>query len=214
MNLYNVLISIFEEKLEDKENTKDIKDLKNIKDVIEKYNVLPDIKNISIQFGYSNLALTTSENLESIEDSDFSNIPKDEEEEQKEEQKEKFTQITNKNVFYILKYIKRKIENFKIQNKPKGNELPFIIKISWNFGSIRYSLEVNIYKEKMNVYSYEINNSKHQEGIINNFITERRKIIKNSPFRLLGSIFVFNDWFYGWDKKKAIEGLESRKIKK
>jgi hypothetical protein len=213
-NLYKILMNIFEQDtIVDKE---ELDDIKNIRKVVKTYSIIKDIKNISITFGYSDLGLNESQKFEEIKDNDFVDLPKEEQEQQFETDKE-FIEIKNSNVLSILKYIKRKIENKMkdkvLDQKNKPLKLPFIIKISWHLGSIEYSLETNYFEEKLTVVDYQINKSKNQVNKIKRFIDLRKKYIKNSPFRLLGSIFIFNDWYYDWNIEAAAEGLKRRKIK-
>ena len=209
-DLYKVLVNIFEQDtiVDEKE---ELEDIKNIREIVRTYSIIKDIKNISITFGYSDLGLNESQKLEEIKDNDFVNLPKEEQEQRFETDKE-FIEIKNSNVLSILKYIKRKIENKMkdkvLDQKNKPLELPFIIKISWHLGSIEYYLETNYSEEKLTVVDYQINKSKNQVNKIKRFIDLRKKYIKNSPFRLLGSIFIFNDWYYDWNIKAAEEGLK------
>ena len=69
MNLYNILELIVEQ-IGQKENTnvekvQDEKDVKTIQDFVEKYEILDNIKNFSVAFGYSKLGLET-ETLETV----------------------------------------------------------------------------------------------------------------------------------------------------
>jgi len=214
-NLYKILMNIFEQdKIVDEKE--ELEDIKNIREIVRTYSIIKDIKNISITFGYSDLGLNESQKFEEIKDNDFVNLPKEEGQQQFETDKE-FIEIKNSNVLSILRYIKRKIENKMkdkvLDQKDKPLELPFIIKISWHLGSIEYYLETNYFKGKLTVIDYQINKSKNQVNKINRFINLRKKYIKNSPFRLLGSIFIFNDWYYDWNIEATEKGLMSRKIK-
>lgn len=207
MNLYNILQSIVEQ-IEENTDSINIKDIKNIKEFIDNYNITDGIKNISVTFGYSTLALGQG-NFESVNVNDLKKLDKN-----IEIAKREFT-ITNNNVLNVLNYIKSKIQS-KINKKVKaedGTVLPFIIIISWNHNSIEYKLTVNLSNNKLFVNEYSINNVDNQVDTVQNFITSRKKQINDSPFRLLGSILIFNDWLYGWDKDTFEKEIENRRIK-
>jgi hypothetical protein len=206
-NLYQVLNTIFEqdENLDQKEEEKDIK---TIQDFIKNYSILKNIKDFTVSFGYSDLGLNEEQNLESISSEDINNVP--------DISTEKETlQINNQNVLKILNFIKRKIIN-KMIKKPKDQNnrtliLPFIIKISWIYAGVKYNLNSNYFNKKLIVTDYDVNNSTHQVDKINRFIS-KRSVIKNSPFRLLGSILVYNDWAYDWSIKDMEQDLPNRKL--
>lgn len=213
MNLYNILELIVEQ-IGQKENTnvekvQDEKDVKTIQDFVEKYQILDNIKNFSVAFGYSKLGLET-ETLETVSLDDLSRN----EELQKDLQIEGSTiQITNNSVLKILQYISNKMKN-AINKKVivEGSTLPFIIIISWDYAGSSYIISSNYQNKKLTIYEYTINKGKHQVEKINRFIS-KRGVIKNSPYRLLGSILVYHDWFYGWDIKTFENDIEKRKMK-
>ena len=185
MNLYNVLVSIFEEKLED-DKKENVKDVKTIEDFIDNYKIF-NIKNLTVSFGYSTLGLEASENLESINLNDLKNI------EGLEVETGNVFEINNNNVTKVLLYIKTKLQRSINQKVSVGGTLlPFIIIISWSYLGINYILTSNYTNKKLIIYEYSINGSKNQVEKINTFIS-KRGVIKNSPFRLLGSILVYHD---------------------
>ena len=204
-NLYKVLTSIFEQE-EENNQQEDKKDVITIQDFIKTYSIEKYIKNFSISFGYSKLGLEP-ENLENISDTDLENI--------EGIQTEKEFQINNSNVMRILIYIKqRMINKMKEKTFDQNNKLiklPFIIRISWKYAGINYSLNANYFNKKLTINDYTINNSTQQVAKINRFIS-KRNIIKNSPFRLLGSILVYNDWIFNWDIEEMEKDLPNRKI--
>jgi hypothetical protein len=209
-NLYKVLTSIFEEELprEETEEEQENKDIKTIDDFLKNYSVLKGVKNILISFGYSDLGLNKSQNLENISDDDIKALPEFDIEKESLE-------INNKNVITILRFINRKIrekmkEKVFDQNK-KPIKVPFIIKISWKYGGIPYYIEASYFNRILIVNDYMVNNSKNQVDKVNKFI-KQRKVIKNSPFRLLGSIFIYNDWFYDWNTKNMQSELKDRRL--
>jgi hypothetical protein len=204
MNLYNVLISIFEEKLED-DKKEDIKDVKTIEDFIDNYKIF-NIKNLTVSFGYSTLGLEASENLESINLNDLKNI------EGLEIETGNVFEINNNNVTKVLLYIKTKLQRSINQKVSAGGTLlPFIIIISWSYLGINYILTSNYTNKKLIIYEYSINGSKNQVEKINRFIS-KRGIIKNSPFRLLGSILVYHDWVYDWNMIDFKKDVEERRL--
>lgn len=206
-NLYKVLVNIFEQEQNDENEKKEEEsDIKNIEDFLKKYKIIENVKDISISFGYSNFGLE-SQKLSRITDSDIiSNF----------ETEKKSLEINNQNVLSILRYINREIKN-KIKDKlydqnKKQIKSPFILKISWKYGAISYYVEANYFNKILTINDYTINDSNAQFQKINKFINQRKKQIKNSPFRLLGSIFIFNDWFYDWNIDKMESELQNRKI--
>jgi hypothetical protein len=204
MNLYNVLISIFEEKLED-DKKEDVKDVKTIEDFIDNYKIF-NIKNLTVSFGYSTLGLEASENLESINLNDLKNI------EGLEIETGNVFEINNNNVTKVLLYIKTKLQRSINQKVSAGGTLlPFIIIISWSYLGINYILTSNYTNKKLIIYEYSINGSKNQVEKINRFIS-KRGIIKNSPFRLLGSILVYHDWVYDWNMIDFKKDVEERRL--
>jgi hypothetical protein len=208
-DLKKIFLSIIQEEVKEEMQDKqeEEKDINTIQDFVKNYSVEKYIKDFSISFGYSKLGLEEEE-LEKISDIDLQSIDGIETE-------EKF-QINNSNVMTILKYIKRRMIN-KMREKvyDQNNRviiLPFIIRISWKYAGIDYSLSANYSNRKLIINDYSINNSTQQVSKINRFIS-RRSVIKNSPFRLLGSILVYNDWIYDWDMKEMEEDLLDRKLK-
>jgi hypothetical protein len=202
-NLYKVLISIFEQ---DENTQEEEKDVRTIQDFIKNYSIEKYIKDFSISFGYSKLGLE-KENLENISNTDLENI--------EGIQTEKEFQINNSNVMRILMYIKQRIIN-KMREKTLDQDnklikLPFIIRISWKYAGINYTLSANYFNKKLTVNDYTINNSTQQVTKINRFIS-KRSVIKNSPFRLLGSILIYNDWIFNWDIEEMEKNLPNRKI--
>ena len=205
-NLYKILTSILEQDENTQEKEEEKKDITTIQDFIKNYSIKKDIKDFSISFGYSKLGLE-QENLESISDNDLENI--------EGIQTEKEFQINNSNVMRILMYIKQRIIN-KMREKTldqnnKSIKLPFIIRISWKYAGINYSLNANYSNKKLIINDYIINNSTQQVPKVNRFIS-KRSVIKNSPFRLLGSILVYNDWISDWDMEEMEKDLPNRKI--
>ena len=205
-NLYKILTSILEQDENTQEKEEEKKDITTIQDFIKNYSRNKDIKDFSISFGYSKLGLE-QENLESISDNDLENI--------EGIQTEKEFQINNSNVMRILMYIKQRIIN-KMREKTldqnnKSIKLPFIIRISWKYAGINYSLNANYSNKKLIINDYIINNSTQQVPKVNRFIS-KRSVIKNSPFRLLGSILVYNDWISDWDMEEMEKDLPNRKI--
>ena len=205
-NLYKILTSILEQDENTQEQEEEKKDITTIQDFIKNYSIEKDIKDFSISFGYSKLGLE-QENLENISDNDLENI--------EGIQTEKEFQINNSNVMRILMYIKQRIIN-KMREKTldqnnKSIKLPFIIRISWKYAGINYSLNANYSNKKLIINDYIINNSTQQVPKVNRFIS-KRSVIKNSPFRLLGSILVYNDWISDWDMEEMEKDLPNRKI--
>ena len=205
-NLYKILTSILEQDENTQEKEEEKKDITTIQDFIKNYSIEKDIKDFSISFGYSKLGLE-QENLENISNTDLENI--------EGIQTEKEFQINNSNVMRILMYIKQRIIN-KMREKTldqnnKSIKLPFIIRISWKYAGINYSLNANYSNKKLIINDYIINNSTQQVPKINRFIS-KRSVIKNSPFRLLGSILVYNDWISDWDMEEMEKDLPNRKI--
>jgi hypothetical protein len=204
MNLYNVLVSIFEEKLED-DKKENVKDVKTIEDFIDNYKIF-NIKNLTVSFGYSTLGLEASENLESINLNDLKNI------EGLEVETGNVFEINNNNVTKVLLYIKTKLQRSINQKVSVGGTLlPFIIIISWSYLGINYILTSNYTNKKLIIYEYSINGSKNQVEKINTFIS-KRGVIKNSPFRLLGSILVYHDWVYDWNMIDFKKDVEERRL--
>jgi hypothetical protein len=210
-NLYQILNIIFEEN-ENLDQTEEVdqdkKDNQTIQEFIKTYSILKNIKEFTISFGYSDLGLNEEQDLESISSEDIKSIPDIETEKET-------LQINNQNVLKILNFIKRKI-TVKMIKKPKDQNnrtmiLPFIIKMSWTYAGVKYNLNSNYFNKKLTVTDYNVNNSTHQVDKINRFIS-RRSVIKNSPFRLLGSILVYNDWAYDWSIKDMEQDLPNRKI--
>ena len=205
-NLYKILTSILEQDENTQEKEEEKKDITTIQDFIKNYSIEKDIKDFSISFGYSKLGLE-QENLENISNTDLENI--------EGIQTEKEFQINNSNVMRILMYIKQRMIN-KMREKTldqnnKSIKLPFIIRISWKYAGINYSLNANYSNKKLIINDYIINNSTQQVPKINRFIS-KRSVIKNSPFRLLGSILVYNDWISDWDMEEMEKDLPNRKI--
>lgn len=205
-NLYEILTTILEQNENVQEEEQ--KDVKTIDDFIKTYSILKGIRGILISFGYSDLGLNKSQNLENISDEDIKALP------EFETQKESL-EINNRNVITILRFINRRIkEKMKEKVFDQNNKLikvPFIIKISWKYGGIPYYVEANYFNKILIINDYKVNNSTNQVDKINKFI-KQRKVIKNSPFRLLGSIFVYNDWFYDWNKEEMEKDLSNRKL--
>lgn len=205
-NLYKILVNIFEQEENDENKKEEEKDIKNIEDFLKQYKIIENIKDISISFGYSNFGLE-SETLSNITHNDIiSNF----------ETEKKSLEINNQNILSILRYINREIKN-KMKEKvydqnKKQIKTPFILKISWKHGAISYYVEANYFNKILTVNDYTINDSNAQFQKINKFIKQRKKQIENSPFRLLGSIFIFNDWFYDWNMEKMELELLNRKI--
>ena len=213
MNLYNILVSIVEQIQNndiDVEKVEDQKDVRTIEDFLQKYEILTGIKNFSVAFGYSKLGLET-ETLETISLDDISKS----EELQNDLQTEGATvQISNNNVLKILKYVSNKMKisiNKKIM--VEGSTLPFIVIISWDYAGSSYVISSSYQNKKLTIYEYTINKAKHQIEKINRFIS-KKGVVRNSPYRLLGSILVYHDWFYSWDTKKFESDIEERRIKK
>ena len=205
-NLYKILTSILEQDENTQEKEEEKKDITTIQDFIKNYSIEKDIKDFSISFGYSKLGLE-QENLENISNTDLENI--------EGIQTEKEFQINNSNVMRILIYIKQRMIN-KMREKTldqnnKSIKLPFIIRISWKYAGINYSLNANYSNKKLIINDYIINNSTQQVPKVNRFIS-KRSVIKNSPFRLLGSILVYNDWISDWDMEEMEKDLPNRKI--
>ena len=205
-NLYKILTSILEQDENTQEKEEEKKDITTIQDFIKNYSIEKDIKDFSISFGYSKLGLE-QENLENISNTDLENI--------EGIQTEKEFQINNSNVMRILMYIKQRMIN-KMREKTldqnnKSIKLPFIIRISWKYAGINYSLNANYSNKKLIINDYIINNSTQQVPKVNRFIS-KRSVIKNSPFRLLGSILVYNDWISDWDMEEMEKDLPNRKI--
>jgi hypothetical protein len=192
--------------VENSEELEDKNDNSTIQEFIKNYSILKNIKDFSVSFGYSSLGLE-EENLERISEEDIIGIS------DIEVEKENF--INSRNVLIILNYIKRRIIN-KMRIKPTDQNnkiliLPFIIKVSWTYASVKYNLYSNYFNKKLTVNDYTVNNSTHQVNKINRFIS-RRSVIKNSPFRLLGSILVYNDWSYNWSIEEMEADLPNRKL--
>ena len=206
-DLYKVLANIFEQD-ENISNQEELEDTNTIREFIQKYSIIRGINNVLISYGYSDLA-TSEKDLEHIDDEDIKNISG-------LEQEKESVEIKNSNVLSFLKYVKNRIQlkmkDDVLDQNNKKIEVPFIIMISWKYASIPYSIITNYFNGKLTITEYKIKNSDSQVGKINKFINSRKKYIKNSPFRLLGSIFVFNDWFYNWNIRQMEEDLINRKI--
>lgn len=207
-NLHKILTSILEQEEEKNSNEEEQKDVKTIEDFIKTYSILKGIKNVFISYGYSDLGLSKSQDLENINDNDIKAVPELETEKEPVE-------INNRNAISILRFINRKIrkkmsEKVYDQNR-KLIQVPFVIKVSWKFGGISYYIEANYFNKVLIINDYKINNSNIQVEKVNKFI-KQRKLIKNSPFRLLGSIFIYNDWFYDWNLEEMQKDLVNRKI--
>lgn len=207
-DLKKIFLSIIEEQVEENQDKKEEEnDVNTIQDFVKNYSIEKYIKEFSISFGYSKLGLEEEE-LEKISDIDLQNI-------EGIETEERF-QINNSNVMIILKYIKqRMIVQMRKKVYDQDNKiliLPFIIRVSWKYAGINYSLNANYSNKRLIIVDYTINNSPQQVSKINRFIS-RRSVIKNSPFRLLGSILVYNDWIFNWDMQALEEDLPNRKIK-
>jgi hypothetical protein len=206
-DLYKVLVNIFEQD-ENTSNQEELEDTNTIREFVQKYSIIRGINNVLISYGYSDLA-TSEKDLEHIDDEDIKNISG-------LEQEKESVEIKNSNVLSFLKYVKNRIQlkmkDDVLDQNNKKIEVPFIIMISWKYASIPYSIITNYFNGKLTITEYKIKNSDSQVGKINKFINSRKKYIKNSPFRLLGSIFVFNDWFYNWNIRQMEEDLINRKI--
>ena len=112
---------------------------------------------------------------------------------------------------YIKQRMINKMREKTLDQNNKSIKLPFIIRISWKYAGINYSLNANYSNKKLIINDYIINNSTQQVPKVNRFIS-KRSVIKNSPFRLLGSILVYNDWISDWDMEEMEKDLPNRKI--
>lgn len=128
------------------------------------------------------------------------------------------TNVKSTNVLQVLRDFKSEVEAFSsTENFPSTFSLTF----QWTPKSEpnkQHNLSLSVsksnseYKVK-SVTSYSVGVSQSNEESVNTvkrFLKNNKSYIKNSPFRLLASVLVYNDWVYDWDVEKMQANLPSR----
>ncbi len=207
--LNKVWNKFYEEKQEDNIETKEIKkdlalgkDSKVILDpfaFLEKYTIEP-LSTISVELSY-NLSPVQNKKEEFTSDGQIG-IEKNNNNISIANQ----ATIVEENVIaFLKKFKKRAIEFANEGNTPET----FAVSFNWilkNNPAENYRLTISVANQNgklqiKDVSQYSIAEDRNPKPImpISKFIKDNKKYIKNSPFRLLASILVYNDWKYNWD---------------
>lgn len=124
--------------------------------------------------------------------------------------------VSNSNVLQFLRNFKQKATQFATDAPPT-----FLFSINWvpkSNPEDNYTLGVSVDNRSgelkiKDVASYEVTTKTQSVSALNKvskFIKSNKKYIKNSPFRLLASVLVYNDWKYDWDIEAMQSDLPSR----
>lgn len=128
------------------------------------------------------------------------------------------TNVNSNNVVQVLRDFKSEVESFSnVENFPSTFSLTF----QWTpkgSPNEQHNLSVSVQKKNStytvrSVTSYSVGISPSNEESVNTvkrFIKSNKRYLKNSPFRLLASVLVYNDWKYGWDVELMQSNLQSR----
>ena len=182
-------------------------------DVLKKYSIEP-LTYISVEFSYAlSEKQKTKEQFTNngeigIETTNISN---------KEIAKQ--ANLVEENVISFLKKFKQRAIEFANEDLTPET---FAISFNWipkASPEENYRLTISVKNENgslfikgVSEYTIAIDRIAKPTKPISKFIKDNKKYIKNSPFRLLASILVYNDWKYGWnlDNMWEKENLDKR----
>lgn len=131
----------------------------------------------------------------------------------------KQSNIVEQNVISFLKKFKQRAIEFA---NDKLTPETFAISFNWvpkNSPEENYRLTISVKNENgkllikdVSEYTISIDRISKPTKPISKFIKDNKKYIKNSPFRLLASILIYNDWKYNWNLEtmQKKENLDKR----